>query len=365
MGIYMEFWKDNKLHRDDGPAVDCRKVGLAHQEYWTEGRLHRIDGPAIAHESLREEWWMDGRRHNDKAPALIVKKKNQLTLMPSPLPPLSEVPQDWTTFPHIDNSSLADYFTLIFGGEYQFNSLGEFGAMPVVMAQHLEAIFPSGQLHWKVDNTRGYMKPTEHEEDQSQTDLLGCYSPSEKMITLFVRAIAECAREIDRENYAEQHGHLAPTAMSLAVMVYLHELGHAIHHLKLGFADDASLGEPMFCEKLAQHFTMTSIQSYGARADEVFYYLERNSHPAYWQWRAAEPADWPKCQALYAQPVPPIPVSKQGILVMPIRNNEALSGIKNGQLLKCFKYGEQLPSNIFDIVPADVLDVVNDISKLF
>jgi hypothetical protein len=54
------YYKDNRLHRLDGPAIE-RVGGLC--EYYYEGKRHRIDGPAIYNLSTDEydnEFYIDG-----------------------------------------------------------------------------------------------------------------------------------------------------------------------------------------------------------------------------------------------------------------------------------------------------------------
>lgn len=52
------FWKkNNKLHREDGPALLTKK-GV---RYWfNNGKLHREDGPAIEFANGTKEWWFNG-----------------------------------------------------------------------------------------------------------------------------------------------------------------------------------------------------------------------------------------------------------------------------------------------------------------
>jgi len=43
------YYKNNKKHREDGPAVVSKKVngGVAYEKYYINGELHREDGPAV------------------------------------------------------------------------------------------------------------------------------------------------------------------------------------------------------------------------------------------------------------------------------------------------------------------------------
>lgn len=55
-----EWYRDGKLHRDDGPAVE-HSDGT--RMWCRNGKLHREDSPAIEFADGRREWWRDGKRH--------------------------------------------------------------------------------------------------------------------------------------------------------------------------------------------------------------------------------------------------------------------------------------------------------------
>ena len=62
------WYKDGKLHREDGPAY----INSDGTQYWCKvDKIHREDGPAIIYPSGRQEWWKDGERHRDDGPAII------------------------------------------------------------------------------------------------------------------------------------------------------------------------------------------------------------------------------------------------------------------------------------------------------
>ena len=63
-------WLDqnNRLHREDGPAV-IRKNGTI--EYYIHGQRHRLNGPAVILVGIREEYWVNGDRHRLNGPAVI------------------------------------------------------------------------------------------------------------------------------------------------------------------------------------------------------------------------------------------------------------------------------------------------------
>ena len=62
------WWRDGKLHRDDGPAY----VGAdGSKEWWRDDKRHRDDGPACEYVDGTKEWWRDGKRHRDDGPAYV------------------------------------------------------------------------------------------------------------------------------------------------------------------------------------------------------------------------------------------------------------------------------------------------------
>jgi hypothetical protein len=63
-----EWYKHNKLHHEGGPA---RIYSNGLQEWWINGRKHRADGPAVIFSSEHEEWWLNGKRHRLDGPAVI------------------------------------------------------------------------------------------------------------------------------------------------------------------------------------------------------------------------------------------------------------------------------------------------------
>ena len=62
------FWyKDNDLHRIDGPAVE-RPNGT--KEWWQYNQLHREDGPAIEWKNGTKYWYLNGNLHREDGPAV-------------------------------------------------------------------------------------------------------------------------------------------------------------------------------------------------------------------------------------------------------------------------------------------------------
>lgn len=56
-------YRNNKRHRDDGPAVEYHDGN----ETWRfEGELHRKYGPARKWEGGNDEWWLNGKKHTQE-----------------------------------------------------------------------------------------------------------------------------------------------------------------------------------------------------------------------------------------------------------------------------------------------------------
>jgi len=59
---------DNKLHREDGPAI----IYVNGDKFWyINGKIHREDGPAVEYNSGTKEWWINGKIHREDGPAVI------------------------------------------------------------------------------------------------------------------------------------------------------------------------------------------------------------------------------------------------------------------------------------------------------
>jgi hypothetical protein len=61
-------WRLNdKLHREDGPAVEYANGN----KYWyIHDNLHRTDGPAVEWSNGRKEWYINGKIHREDGPAM-------------------------------------------------------------------------------------------------------------------------------------------------------------------------------------------------------------------------------------------------------------------------------------------------------
>ena len=59
---------NNKLHREDGPAIDCSN---GYKVWYINGKLHREDGPALEGVDGYKEWRITGKRHREDGPAIV------------------------------------------------------------------------------------------------------------------------------------------------------------------------------------------------------------------------------------------------------------------------------------------------------
>ena len=63
-----EWYKNGKLHREDGPAL-TNPDGT--KQWFKHGIRHREDGPAIEYRSGEECWYKDGELHREDGPSVI------------------------------------------------------------------------------------------------------------------------------------------------------------------------------------------------------------------------------------------------------------------------------------------------------
>jgi len=63
-----KYWyKEGKLHRTDGPAIE---YASGTKQWYQEGKLHRTDGPAVEYANGDKFWWKEGKRHRTDGPAV-------------------------------------------------------------------------------------------------------------------------------------------------------------------------------------------------------------------------------------------------------------------------------------------------------
>jgi hypothetical protein len=53
------WWRDGKLHRDDGPAIEWAD---GYRAWYRDDKLHRDDGPAVERPNGTRQWWRNGKR---------------------------------------------------------------------------------------------------------------------------------------------------------------------------------------------------------------------------------------------------------------------------------------------------------------
>lgn len=319
-GVMNEYWINGKLHREDGPAFETQRLGLIYEEYWIDGRLHRVNGPAVRHDCVREEWWRENQRHREGGPAIDATGRIRLPWMDrdlSVIARLSESPVPWRDFPYIENHSLAVYLDEIFGGVHPFGSYGDFGAAPKVMIDALSVpLLDLGRVRWRISYEdrewepqflwlekvmepkspgKAMDTPMPRADEPGLMDLLGNYNVRDQLITLYLLPIAGCAERLDQIPGKPS----GPSVMTLATMVFLHELGHALHHASRGGRPDDDLGGCIQAEMVAQYFMMTCIGAHGVRAEWLADRLEQSQPPAYRDWRnCGFPTTWEGCRDL-------------------------------------------------------------------
>ena len=60
-GIF--YYKDGKLHRKDGPAIEYPN---GDKEWYLNGELHREDGPAIEYPNGGNVWYLNDIKYSEK-----------------------------------------------------------------------------------------------------------------------------------------------------------------------------------------------------------------------------------------------------------------------------------------------------------
>jgi len=61
-------WRLNgKLHREDGPAVECAN---GDKVWFLNDKRHREDGPAVECANGNKQWFLNGKLHREDGPAI-------------------------------------------------------------------------------------------------------------------------------------------------------------------------------------------------------------------------------------------------------------------------------------------------------
>jgi hypothetical protein len=288
---HKEHWHDGKLHRIDGPAVESSFDGLYRHEYWQQGEMHSLGAPAFeiikkdgdSHQCITQEWFVDQKRHREDGPAIHCLGKIQ--------PPESwpqdlqwdQTPLPWKRFPNLPKGSLTELFNRCWAG-YQFSSLGDFGIQMELLTSELDdfevnwCLRPKGWIEdSKFDAILEYPEEVWREDVANLFDYLGSYTPATKLIELYFPTLLRCSRFLDER----LPGRADSCVMTLAVMVFVHEIGHAIDHAKAVRNNTRFPTTPAQDEASAQWFTWNVIQDHAPRARMVFEELEKHQPEIY------------------------------------------------------------------------------------
>jgi hypothetical protein len=68
------WYLDDKLHREDGPAVEYPKVGNL---WYLNGKRHREDGPAVESYNGSKCWYLNDKLHREDGPAIECPNGNK------------------------------------------------------------------------------------------------------------------------------------------------------------------------------------------------------------------------------------------------------------------------------------------------
>jgi hypothetical protein len=71
------WYRDGKLHREDGPAVEW---STGSKFWYRDGRLHREDGPAIEHADGSRSWYRRGKLYRDNGP--VIERADSVKIRP-------------------------------------------------------------------------------------------------------------------------------------------------------------------------------------------------------------------------------------------------------------------------------------------
>jgi hypothetical protein len=70
-----KYWfYQGKLHREDGPAVECFN---GDKEWCFQGNWHRVDGPALEYANGDKTWYIHGKLHRFDGPAVEWINRNR------------------------------------------------------------------------------------------------------------------------------------------------------------------------------------------------------------------------------------------------------------------------------------------------
>ena len=55
------FYKEDLLHREDGPAIE---FASGEKHWYYENRFHRLDGPAVEYANGKVEYYLEGKKYS-------------------------------------------------------------------------------------------------------------------------------------------------------------------------------------------------------------------------------------------------------------------------------------------------------------
>ena len=74
-GGVSHFYKNGKLHREDGPAIEYAD---GYKAWYLNGNLHRTDGPAVEYATGTKFWYLNGVLHRTDGPAIEYNNGDKL-----------------------------------------------------------------------------------------------------------------------------------------------------------------------------------------------------------------------------------------------------------------------------------------------
>ena len=140
------WFKEGKLHRDDGPAIE-RDNG--DKEWCKEGKLHREDGPAIEFADGSKEWYKEGKLHREDGPAIEWADRNKEYWLNG-----KRLPEDWFKQHCSINTIPTPIKDSIMNAPEKIWSVREFNELPTdertgkfVFSSGTTSYYRKGQLH--------------------------------------------------------------------------------------------------------------------------------------------------------------------------------------------------------------------------
>ena len=87
--------ENNKLHREDGPAIEY----VDGDKWWYKnGKLHKEDGPAVEYSDGDKGWYKNGLQHKEDGPAVEYSDGNKEYWYNDIWHPEIETDEEWIRF---------------------------------------------------------------------------------------------------------------------------------------------------------------------------------------------------------------------------------------------------------------------------